>query len=225
MPDINASQDIFSSIGVRTAADAPVQKESSKQADFLLLMTEQIKHQNPLNPMEGADFLAQLAQFSTVEQLANLNASFDQLSDNLLSDQSLQAASLIGKDAQVVSSTGYLGTEGALKGSVELPLPAGALQVNIYDQVGQLVRQLELGAHPAGEANFAWDGMKDNGEWAGSGTYRMEALADTGQGSQALDILLNARVNGVTLGSQGGGLTLDLAGIGPVSYGDIRAFR
>jgi flagellar basal-body rod modification protein FlgD len=215
---------VFSAIGVRTSAD-PVQQESkSQQADFLLLMTEQIKHQNPLNPMEGADFLAQLAQFSTVEQLAQLNDKFEQLAGSLVSDQSLQAASLIGKRAVVAANQGWLGADSPLEGNVNLPLPAGELRVNFYDQVGQLVRQLDLGARPAGDVRFAWDGTTDTGDWAGQGNYRMEVLADMGGGTEALNPSISAPVDSVSLGD-GGNLILNLAGAGSVPYSAVQAIR
>jgi flagellar basal-body rod modification protein FlgD len=215
---------VYSSIGLRTSAD-PVQQESkSQQADFLLLMTEQIKHQNPLNPMEGADFLAQLAQFSTVEQLAQLNKKFDQLAGSMVSDQSLQAASLIGKNAVVTTDSGYLGLDQPLQGLLNLPLPAGDLQVNFYDQVGQLVHQLDLGARNAGDVAFSWDGTMNNGEWAGQGNYRIEALANMGSGVEALNPLVSARVDSVSLGD-GGNLVLNLAGVGSVPYGAVQAIR
>ncbi len=215
---------VFSSIGVRTSSD-PVQQESkSQQADFLLLMTEQIKHQNPLNPMEGADFLAQLAQFSTVEQLAKLNDSFDQLAGSLVSDQSLQAASLIGKEALVVANDGYLGVDTPLEGRLNLPLPASELQVNFYDEVGQLVRQLDMGARPSGDVGFSWDGTTDTGDWAGQGSYRIEALANMGSGTEALNSLISAPVESVSLGD-GGNLVLNLAGVGSVPYSAVQAIR
>jgi len=224
MPDPISDLSIFSNAGLRTAAD-PVEKETkSQQANFLLLMTEQIKHQNPLNPMEGADFLAQLAQFSTVEQLSGLNDKFDQLAGNLVSDQSLQAASLIGKNVVVNAGSGFLGLDRPLQGQLNLPLPAGDLKVNFYDEVGQLVRQLNLGARPSGDVSFSWDGTTDSGEWAGQGNYRIEALADMGSGTEALDPQVSAPVDSVSLGD-GGNLVLNLVGVGAVPYSAVQAIR
>jgi len=224
MPASITDPTAFSAIGVRTSAD-PVQQESkSQQADFLLLMTEQIKHQNPLNPLEGADFLAQLAQFSTVEQLAKLNDRFDQLASDMVSDQSLQAASLIGKQALVVSNSGFLGVDSPLEGRLNLPLPAGEVTVRFYNEVGQQVRELDLGARPAGDVSWTWDGTTDAGDWAGQGNYRIEALARMGNGTEGLDSLVSAPVDSVSLG-EGGNLVLNLVGVGSVPYSAVQAIR
>jgi flagellar basal-body rod modification protein FlgD len=224
MSAVTASQEYLSSIGIRTEPEVVAESNASQKADFLLLMTEQIKHQNPLNPMEGADFLGQLAQFSMVEGIEQLNASFASLSDELVADQSLQAASMIGKHALVASQYGHLGSETPISGVIDVPQP-GQVTLNFYDEVGQLVRQLDLGTHNAGPLEFSWDGMRDNGQWAGTGTYRIEAVAETGEGPQALPTLVESRVESVNLWDSGGGLTLNLEGLGTTYYNDIYALK
>ncbi len=225
MSEIKATQDIFSAAGVRTAADEQVQKESTQQADFLLLMTEQIKHQNPLNPLEGKDFLAQLAQFSTVEELTKLNKGFEDLSSSVVSDQSLQAAALIGKSASVVTDSGVLSGDRPIAGSVDLPLPAGDLTVNYYDQVGQLVHSQALGPRPSGRVDFGWDGIDAGGNRLAEGIYRIEALANLGQGTEALSTQMDARIESVSLGASGGGIKVNLEGVGQVALSDIRLLK
>ncbi len=223
MTSVNSASDLYSSIGLRTEAEVPESNgAASQQADFLLLMTEQIKHQNPLNPLEGKDFLAQLAQFSQVEELAKLNKAFNELAASVVSDQSLQAASMIGRDALVAGNVGYLDVDAPLRGAAIVPQSAGDVTLNVYDQVGQLVRSVPLGGQTAGQMNFAWDGMMDNGEWAGSGVYRVEVLAETAEGIVALDTLTASRVESVSLGDSGG-VVVNLAGVGSVPYSSIRA--
>lgn len=227
MTSVNTVDDVFSSIGLRTEADAAADAASeskSQQADFLLLMTEQIKHQNPLNPLEGKDFLAQLAQFSQVEELAKLNQAFNDLSESVVADQSLQAANLVGREALVSANAGYLEADGSLDGMAELPSPTGDLTVIIYDEIGQPVRHLNLGGQTSGQVSFSWDGMRDDGQWAGTGTYRVEALADTTEGSQGVPTLIASRVDSISMGNSGG-LTVNLAGIGAVPYDAIRAIQ
>lgn len=223
MSIIDSTQNVFSTAGLATQSDAVQVPEEDQQADFLLLMTEQIKHQNPLKPLEGQDFLAQLAQFSTVDELAKLNASFDGLKDSVVSDQSLQAASLIGKDALVSGDTGYVGLESSLKGAVDMPA-GGNLVINFYDDIGQLMRQLNMGTQSSGSVPFSWDGTADNGEWAGTGNYRIEALIDTDQGFESVPTLVEAQVESVSVGNTGS-LQLNLAGIGPVAYSSVKAIK
>ncbi len=225
MSEINPTQDIFSAAGIRTAADAPVREEASQQADFLLLMTEQIKHQNPLNPLEGKDFLAQLAQFTTVEELTKLNKGFEDLSSSVVSDQSLQAAALIGKSATVAAGSGLLSGDRALAGSVDLPLPASDLTVNYYDQVGQLVHSQGLGSRPSGPVDFSWNGIDAGGNRLAEGIYRIEALANMGQGTEALSTQMDARIESVSLGASGGGIKVNLEGVGQVALSEIRLLK
>jgi len=65
-------------------------------SDFLQLMTAQLQNQDPMNPLSNSDFMSQVAQFSTVQGITQLNSSFSSLSGQLSSSQSLQAASLVG---------------------------------------------------------------------------------------------------------------------------------
>lgn len=224
MSTINTNQDLFSSIGVRTTADTPVEEATSQQADFLLLMTEQIKHQNPLDPLDGKDFLAQLAQLSSVQELAELNQGFTDLSNSLLAEQSLQAASLIGKYATVVSSDAVLDANQPIAGSAYLPLRAENLTFNYYDQAGQLVHSQDMGSRIAGEVSFSWDGSRDQSEPAEPGIYRVEALADFGDGTEALVTRMDSRISSVDLGA-GGSIGINLDGLGQVSLSDIRQLR
>jgi flagellar basal-body rod modification protein FlgD len=231
MTGIATTQDPYAAVGLTTsttaqaAAQAAAVNPQPQKLDFLTLMTAQIKNQDPLNPMNGTDFLAQLAQFSVVDQLTQLNTAFGQLSSRLVSDQSLQAAALIGRTAQVSSSTGSLEAGGALSGAAVLGDPAADLRINIYDQAGVPVRSLDLGSQSAGQIPFFWDGMISAGIQAAPGTYRIEALADTAGGTQSLETLVNARVESVSTGASSGELTVDLAGVGAVPYSDVLALN
>ena len=94
------ANDIYSSLGLAGAANATTDRkaESLGQADFLLLMTEQLKHQDPLNPMDNSAFLGQLAQFSTVQGLQELNGTVSGFDDAMATDQLLRGAAMIGRD-------------------------------------------------------------------------------------------------------------------------------
>ena len=75
------------------------------QEDFLHLMLTQLKNQDPFKPMESGEFLGQIAQFGTVQGLAGLQTSFDSLSSSLVSNQALQASTVVGRSALVQTST------------------------------------------------------------------------------------------------------------------------
>ena len=87
-----------------------VDKKEMGQEDFLKLMTTQLQNQDPMKPMENGDFLAQIAQFSTVDGIGKLQESFEALSGSLHSNQALQASGLIGRNVMVPSNAGvYFG--------------------------------------------------------------------------------------------------------------------
>ena len=193
------------------------QRKELGQEQFLELMTTQLQNQDPFKPMESGDFLTQIAQFSAVEGIGDLNTSFNELSNSLVSSQALQASSLVGRN--VLASTGIaaLGEDRSLRGTVQLPVDSTDVVVNVYDQAGQVVRRLELGSKDAGEAEFQWDGLRDDGKYAKPGNYFVSAEASTGAGTEAVETLIASEVRSVTL-SYSGGRLLDLAGIGPLDF-------
>ena len=191
------------------------------QEDFLELMTAQLQNQDPLKPMESGDFLAQIAQFSTVEGIGDLNESFAQLSQSLVSNQALQATNLVGRQVLAPTGVAALNTGGSVRGTVELPAASGDVVVNVYDQAGQVIRRLELGSQTAGPVEFQWDGLRDGGQFATPGNYFMSAEANIDGQFEAVETLLASEVRSVTL-SNSGGLLLDLNGIGSLDFSEVR---
>lgn len=215
---------MLSGLGVRTVQDAQSQsKDKSKlgQEDFMALMIAQLRNQDPMKPMENGDFLGQIAQFSQVSGLQDLQKSFDELSTSLVSNQALQAASLVGRDVLAPTGLGELAQGGSIRGDVELPSASPQVSVKIYDDAGQVVRTLELGSQASGAALFQWDGLRDDGTYAQPGTYLVSATAEFNGKNEAVEANIVNRVNGVTLGNNGG-LLLDLAGVGPLEFTEVK---
>ncbi len=188
------------------------------QADFLLLLTEQLKHQDPLKPLESNQFLAQLAQFSTVQGIQGLQSSFDGLASSVSNEQALQGASLIGHDALVASERFELAPEGTMRGAIDTPI-AGQVTIEISDASGNVVRRLSYDA-AVGPLAFEWDGMTATGEQAPPGNYSIAARVSSGGTTEALRPHIAARVNSVYFTSNG--LVLDLAGVGSVPFSAVR---
>ncbi len=208
-------------LGLRGQPSGPSNDELG-QEQFLKLMTTQLTNQDPLKPMDNGDFLGQLAQFGTVSGIQELQQSFATLAGSLQSSQTLQAANMLGHEVVVPGNLGSL-TEGeTLTGVVEVPQSVPEVVINIADPGGQLVRRLELGPQAAGPLRFNWDGVMDNGEYAGPGLYEVSAEAVIGGENQALESLMSAEVESVSIGRNGEGLTVHLSGIGPVPFSDIR---
>ena len=189
--------------------------------DFLTLMTTQLKNQDPMKPLEGTEFVSQLAQFGSVSGIQQMQASMDSLATSLRSNQALSGTALVGHDV-LASADSFDFTQGlSVGGQVDVPDGASSLQIRVTDSAGQVVREVTV-APKSGTNAFTWDGMKDDGTAAGSGHYDIEALAQVGSGHESLDILMAGRVASVTLDSTGTGLTLNTSALGPVSLANVR---
>ncbi len=194
-------------------------EDSLGQADFLRLMTEQLKHQDPLNPMQNSEFLGQLAQFSTVQGIQGLQKTMDGFTNSLGTDQMLRGAALVGRNVLVPSAKLSLGAEGNASGAVAAP-GAGTITLDITDANGQSVRKITLNADKQGEVTFEWDGKDAAGNRLAAGTYGIAASYSDGksESTSKLNTYVDARVQSVTVGTDG--IYLDLPGLGtaPLDY-------
>jgi flagellar basal-body rod modification protein FlgD len=157
------------------------------QEDFLQMLVTQLNNQDPLNPMDGQEFAAQLAQFASVEQLLNLNEMMVLQSEaNSLLSQNMSsgiAAGLIGKSIEAIGNQiGWDGTEATGFG-YDLEADATTVTVTIQDASGTTVRTLDLGGQDAGTHDLTWDGQDTNGAALPEGlyTFTVTATDDAGQ--------------------------------------------
>jgi len=192
--------------------------------DFLTLMLAQLKNQDPTSPVDANTFLSQLAELSEVQGITALNTSFGTLSSSLVSSQALQASSLLGHQALVSSSTATLASNGAtVTGAVQVPQTTSGVVVNISNSSGALVQQINLGAQPAGLANFTWDGSMGSGGQAPAGQYTLSAQVSGVASGTAVSTYVNGTVQSVTMGGTGSsGLTLNVAGLGSVPFSSVQ---
>lgn len=193
-------------------------KQQLGQEEFLRLMTTQMQNQDPFKPMENGEFLGQIAQFSTVSGIQEMQASFASLAASLSSAQTLQAAQLVGHSVLVPSTAGVLGSSGSLEGAADLP-SGGRLLVDVVDGSGQVVRQLDLGTRAAGRQSFAWDGRDGSGERLPEGAYGLRARLIQGNSEQALQTYAVAPVSSVSLSASG--VTLELSGLGQARLDEV----
>ena len=125
------------------------------QSQFLKLMTVQLANQDPFKPMENGDFLGQMAQFSTVTGIEQLSTSFDTLSQSVNQGQAMQAAALVGKQVLAPGTKAQLDAGQGMKGAIGLTAPADRVTVGVYDDKGQLMQTLDLGAQGSGMTDFS----------------------------------------------------------------------
>lgn len=191
------------------------------QSEFMELMLAQLKYQNPLEPQDNGEFISQLAQFSSLEEMQELTSSVDEVVSQFRSTQALQASAMVGKSVLAPSGVGVLGADGEIRGAIEVPASTGGVVLSVYSASGELVRQMELGSAEAGTLPFVWDGKDGNGVAMPEGTYEIVAQAAYSGGSEQLTTLISANVDSVSLG-QGGSITLNLAGMGSVALSDVQ---
>jgi flagellar basal-body rod modification protein FlgD len=218
MTTVNATDTTnpLATLGAQTSA----RKTDETEDRFLKLLISQLKNQDPLNPLANSEVTTQLAQINTVKGLEKLNDTLQGLVGQVSAGQSLQAAALVGRRV-IVAGDALALSGGQAAAGFELAEPVDQLTVTIKDSSGLIIHTAELGSHDAGLHLFAWDGIADSGQAAAEGTYRFEISANKSGRSVTADRLSIGRVDGVLPGTDGT-TTLNLGGLAPVSYSQVR---
>jgi flagellar basal-body rod modification protein FlgD len=155
--------------------------------DFLQLMVAQLKHQDPLDPVDTSQFITQTAQFSSLEQLINVNSNLETLLAYQSNLNNSAAVSYMGKEVVAAGNTIYY--QGGTASDLVFSLDGNASEtyVNIYDLQGNYVTTLEPGALAAGEHRLTWDGFDYSGNPVAEGvySYTVDAVSADGQLVQA----------------------------------------
>ncbi|TBR37182.1 MULTISPECIES: flagellar hook assembly protein FlgD [Dyella] len=189
--------------------------DSLTQADFLSLLIQQMRSQDPTQPMDSSQMVSQLAQISQVDATQKLQTSFDTLSTALQGNQLMQASGLVGRDVTVPSSAGKL-VNGSMDGAINVTTDNQIATVQIVDAAGNTVRTINLGTPDVGLANFHWDGLDDAGQPVADGTYGIKAQV----GTTAVQPYITGKVSSVGMaGDQGAYLQVD--GFGGVLLGQV----
>lgn len=145
---------------------------SLNQDDFLKLFTTQIQNQDPFNPMDNSQMAAQLAQFSTVAGIAEMNKSLGMISDGLTGTRLGAASAMIGRSILVTSNIATPDTTGAYAGRITLAT-AGNPTVDLIDSSGRVVKSIALGPQQKGDISYYWDGLDDAGNPAATGPLQV----------------------------------------------------
>jgi len=199
--------------GSSTAEAAMKKSTGMNKDDFLKLFITQLQNQDPLNPQEGTQFIAQLAQLTQVEQAYNTNSNLQSMLNQASNATTLAAVSLIGKEVEAEGS--QLDLQSGTPASINFSLAQAAdqLTVSVLDADGSVVKTLTTGAKVAGQGSVSWDGKDNAGTQLPSGAYSFSLSArDASGNSVAGTPIIRGKVNGI-----------DMSGASPVlAIGNIR---
>ncbi len=207
-------------------------KKTLGQDAFLELMITQLKNQDPTAPKDNGEFISQLAQFSSVSSLDKLNTNFSSFSNRLVSNQALQASSMVGRSVLVPTKQTLLEPDGQITATASIPSGSSQFAINIYDQAGALIKNIPIEKLQGDELKMQWNGQyalvngtpiapspQDITGKPGLYTVKISAVVE-GKNTE-LDTHLSANVNSVTLGKDGS-VTLNLAGAGAVKLDSVK---
>ena len=193
--------------------------EAGSQDRFLKLLVTQLKNQDPLSPMDNAQLTSQIAQINTVTGIATLNTSVQGLSNQFLQMQTLQGASLVGKNVIVPGNRLDIAA-GVGQGGFELTSAADAVKVEVLSPAGKVIDTLNLGAQSSGVHGFDWPASAG---YDATSKLTFRVTASSGSTALASTALMRDKVNAVS--TAGNALTLELEKAGTVAYSTVVAIN
>jgi len=169
--------------------------------DFLKLLIAQLSAQDPLDPMGAQDFSAQLAQFSGLEQMTNVNTNLEILQKLQTASQNTTSLNLIGKTVESYGNSFKHSENSSETLSYSLASDAESVRIDIFDIAGSQIDTVNLGSQTQGKNTASWDGFDKHGNSLPAGTYSYTVKADNQAGAPiAVDTFSSGLVSDVVFG-------------------------
>ena len=169
MSEINSSNqsltNILDKLGINSAKEKFAPKDTKNQLgqeDFLKLMTTQLQNQDPFAPVDNADFIAQMAQFSTVTGITSMDETMKSVSEQLSEMRIASTTQMMGHSVLVPGKYARPDKEGVVSGLVDLPDTAANLNIIFESSDGEVLHQDSLGLQKAGLVGFEWRDLPDD---------------------------------------------------------------
>lgn len=211
-------------LGIQRANTGPVVQPNASaalgQSDFLKLMTAQLQNQDPFDPVDNTQMVAQMAQFSSLAGISEMSTTLKAISEKLGATTVSDATAYIGRTVLTPGQVAYGRTTGGIAGAIELEAAATDVTVSIADANGQVLHSRSLSAQAAGTVSYEWDGKTATGEDAGAGPFTVRVSAQAAGKSVAATNLVWAPVESVSTAN--GAAVLTLPGIGRVPVTAVR---
>lgn len=184
---IGGIENVSSYEAQQSASSIPDASSELGQDAFLKLLVAQMKHQDPLNPQANEEFIAQLAQFTSLEQLMGVNSSLNDLYAATTSMNNASMTQLLGRDVTAFSNVVPYGGDGPQEIYWNSPAECDRMSVTITDADGKMVARQEFDQMDSGEGSWTWDGTDVHGVQVPEGQYNVTITAFDGNG-QPLEV-------------------------------------
>ena len=215
-------QRILDQIGVKSSGTKEAEKNKSNlgQEDFLKLMTTQLQNQDPFAPMENGDFIAQMAQFSTVTGITEINTNLTGLGDKLEPNRIATAASFLGTSVLIPGQNVTPDENGEIHGVIDLPASSSNVGLTISNTSGEVIKTIELGSQTKGLVGFSWadipeDIVKSNQRLS------LQAFAGNGNATDGLSTAVYNKVKAASTPNGSEDVLLELEDFGEISASQV----
>ena len=216
-------QRILDKIGVKSSNEKKAEENKSTlgQEDFLKLMTTQLQNQDPFAPMENGDFIAQMAQFSTVTGITEMSNNMKALNDKIDGFRIATAAQFLGHSVLVPGNVVRPNQNKDINGVIDLPQATTKLQVFFQKENGEILNQLDLGGQGRGLVGFSWEKLPDEIVNSNDPIYISAFMGDNPD--QALATSVFSKVVGTS--TENNEIKLDVDGYGLINASNAVRFR
>ena len=221
-----AQRDLLEKLGIKSAEEVQNNsRDTLGQEEFLTLMTAQLQNQDPMEPMDNGDFIAQMAQFSTVTGITDMANSMKAMADELKQFRVASISNIMGNSVLVPGDVTVADRNGELHGVFELDKTSIDTRVNFVDaQSGELLNAKNMGPQATGLIGFEWRDLpaayRD-----GSKEIRVEVMVNHGEGLENLQPSLFSKVVGAALNKDTGSTSLELENEQTVDASSVLRFR
>ena len=221
-----AQRDLLDKLGIKSAEEVKNNsRDTLGQEEFLTLMTAQLQNQDPMEPMDNGDFIAQMAQFSTVTGITDMANSMKAMADELKQFRVASISNIMGNSVLVPGDVTVADRNGELHGVFELDKTAIDTRVNFVDaQSGELLKAKNMGPQATGLIGFEWRDLPAAYR-NGSKQIRVEVMVNHGEGLENLQPSLFSKVVGAALNKDTGSTSLELENEQTVDASSVLRFR
>jgi len=196
-------------------------EEMGKQ-EFLTLFTAQLQNQNPLEPVKNEAFVAQLAQFSQLEALTNMQTSLDSFVTSMSNERMLGSAALIGKKVAITDTPTQLTAGATMDATLDLPTGASGVQISVQDKQGRVVKNLVEGPQLPGAVTIQWNGKDSAENPVPTGLYSLSATAVVNGQTVKVPVSTLSTVRAISTNPADGSVSVEVDGGKTMLLSDVK---